>query len=108
MDQIRFKYLFDQYILGEISPEGREELARLAGEEAYEALLDSILLESLRAQPPGGRQPDEAVKRQLAERLPDRDFWPVEKQPRRLFPRWVAAAAVLAVVVGASLMVINR
>jgi len=108
MDQIRFKYLFDQYILGEISPEGREELARLAGEEAYEALLDSILLESLRAQPPGGRQPDEAVKRQLAERLPDRDFWPVEKQPRRLFPRWVAAAAVLAVVVGASLLVINR
>ncbi len=107
MNQTRFTHLLHQYILGEISPEDREELAGLAGEEEYEELLATILAEDLRQQPHHVVPPDDHVRQRLSERLPGNDFWPATKKYRRLFPRW-AAAAVLAVVATTGLLLLSK
>lgn len=108
MEQPRFTYLLDQYILGEISPEGREELATMAGQEAYAQLLDEVLMQELRQQPLTGLPPDHRVKQRLLQRLPGHDFWPEAKQPRRLYLRWAAAAAVVTVLATGSWLLLNR
>ncbi len=110
MDQPRFKYLLDRYILGEISPEDRQELARLAADGQYEELLNAILIESIGQQSLTGNPPDEKIKQRLSQRLPGHDFWAEGKikQSHRLFLRWIAAAAVLAIVAITGLLLVTR
>jgi ferric-dicitrate binding protein FerR (iron transport regulator) len=93
MDQQRFQYLLDQYVLGELSTEGRQELAQLIDQPEYQQLLDTALLEGFRQQPLVALLPDERVRNLLSERLPGHTFWQPAKVNRIRY--WWAAAAVL-------------
>jgi ferric-dicitrate binding protein FerR (iron transport regulator) len=103
MDQQRFQYLLDQYVLGEISTEDRQELAQLVEQPEYQHLLDTTLLESFRQQPLVALPPDERVRDLLSARLPGHTFWQPAKVNRMRYWWTAAAAVVLFLAVGGML-----
>lgn len=99
MNQQRFQYLLDQYVLGEITPDDRRELAALMAMPEYQPLLNDLLLQSFRNQPLQPLAADNAVEKLLHTRL---GLQPAPLRRSFLFrPHWWQAAAVLLLLAAA-------
>lgn len=129
MDQERFDYLLDRYVLGEASTDQRRELAALLEQPEYEELLLAdmrVRYDALAAglyqdedTPAGGGdagihasyQPSTVsnrIKAKLEARLPGHRFWEPATPVRRIGFRWWMAAAVLAAVIATGALFMLR